>query len=188
METLIRNAVAAALLCVAPAASSDDAATGGMVYGGDKDDGWAVSFSTPKGWNFDCCKTAARVNANLLVFPSSWQGADRNGVVVLNVWKKAEETLADDWAHDEADYKKDYPDITTNAFDVKAKDATCRAAVYTSQDHLRDYVVFCDPGPEWKYRFSWSMLISSDDGVAKNETSFREIIADAHLLHMTHKP
>ncbi len=182
------SSIAAMLLAVASIAVADSEATGGMVYGGDRDDGWAISFSTPKGWNFDCCKSAQQVSANLLVFPSSWKGVDRNGVVVLNVWKKSGKALADDWADDAADYKKDYPDIAENTFEVRTKDATCRAAVYTSQDHLRDYVAFCDPGSEWKYRFSWSMLISGDSDVEKNETAFRQIIADAHLLHMTHEP
>jgi hypothetical protein len=187
METVIRVVVATALLCATHIAIADDP-DGGIVYGGDPENGWGISFSVPANWTFDCCRDAAQRDANLLVFPKNWSGQTANGVIVLRVWKKKRETLNADWNADAESYEKEYPNLVANAFDPQIASATCRGASYTSNDNFRDYVVFCDPGEEWNYRLSWSMLIGPDRDVAESEAALRRVAHEARLLHVTNKP
>jgi hypothetical protein len=175
--------IAATLLAIALNAAADSGGT--IVFGGDKKDGWGFSVSVPEGWDFDCCNIAHDANSNLLVFPHGWNGSNRNGVISLRVWPKHSESLDVDWKNDVNDYKKEFPDIASADYAVHVKGSTCRSAVYSGADSLKDYVVICDPGADWHYRFSWSMLVRSDESRGK-EAIFRDVVETANLLHVTH--
>ena len=134
-----------------------------MVYGDGTDgNGWAFAVTAPSGWKFDCCDLATKHHANLLVFPDGWDAGDPDRVMVLVVWKKDRASVDGDWEADAHAYTSRFPEVKTEAFDVQAKNLSCRSSVYIGADRLRDYVVFCDPGAEWRYRFGWSMTVRGD--------------------------
>ncbi len=177
------KAVVFAMLVAASSVVAADG-SGTIVYGGDKADGWGFSVSVPPGWDFDCCARARDVGSNLLVFPDGWTGASSDGVITLRVWAKRAENLDADWKKDVDDYKKEFPNIVSANFSLHVKGSECRAAMYTGTDDLQDYVAICDPGVNWHYRFSWSMLIRSDEAPSK-ESVFRRVVESANLLHVT---
>jgi len=149
-----------------------------MVYGGGTDgNGWAFAVTAPTGWKFDCCDLATKHHANLLVFPDGWDAGDPDRVMVLVVWKKDRASVDGDWQVDAREYTTRFPDVKSESFDVQAKNMSCRSTVYLGTDQLRDYVVFCDPGAEWRYRFGWSMTVRGDPADrAKIEARFRHTI------------
>jgi hypothetical protein len=156
----------------------DDGGSGTIVYGGSKDgDGWAFVVSAPSGWQFDCCNLARQRHANLLVFPDEWDGANPDRVMVLTVWSKDVADIDADWEADAKAYATKFPGVKSENFSVSAKNATCRSAVYSGTDHVRDYVVFCDSGGNLNYRFGWSMSLHVDEtDVARTEAAFRQTV------------
>lgn len=180
--------LAAATICAAaPAKDGKNDST--VVYGGGTEgDGWAFGVSAPSGWKFDCCDLATKHHANLLVFPDGWDDSDPDRVMVLVVWKKEHASVDVDWDADMRDYTTRFPDVKTEAFDVEAKNMSCRSAVYVGSDHQRDYVVFCDPGAEWRYRFGWSMSVRGEpEDLAKIAARFRSTIGSTTPLSLAIK-
>jgi len=155
----------------------DDAANKTMVYGGSGTEGWAFWVSAPPGWKFDCCDIAKRHNANLLVFREGWDGSDPEGAMVLTVWPKKLASAEAELEAGAKDYEARFPGMKTQAFSAQAKDATCRSVVYVA-DQFRDYVVFCEPGTDWHYRFGWSLLLNGAHAdQSKIEAAFRQVIS-----------
>jgi hypothetical protein len=163
-----------ALLGGTALAASGDEGSGTIVYG----DGWAFVVNVPAGWEFDCCKLATRHDSQLLVFPHGWNGADPDRVMLLHVWHSVRPTVDADWDADAQAYRQRFPDVHVEDFAATKKSLHCRSTVYTGSDHVRDYVVFCDPGNNLDFRFSWSMMLRDTDvDVAAAEAALRSVVA-----------
>ena len=162
-----------ALLGSAALAASKDEGSGTIVYG----DGWAFVVNVPAGWQFDCCKFAPRHDSALLVFPRGWSGEDPDRVMSLHVWRGSRASVDADWDADAQAYRQRFPDVHIEDFVATKKGLHCRSAVYTGADHVRDYVVFCDPGNNLDFRFSWSMMLrDTNTGVAAAEAALRSVV------------
>ena len=189
MKTALIVFVLAALSVGAAAQAKDAKEESTMVYGGGTDgNGWAYAVTAPTGWKFDCCDLATKHNANLLVFPDGWDEGDPDRVMVLVVWKKDRVSVDGDWQADASAYTEKFPGVKTEAFDVQVKNMSCRSALYIGADHLRDYVVFCDPGAEWAYRFAWSMTVRGDPADRPQiEARFRRTIGSTTPMSLAIK-
>jgi len=153
-----------------------------MVYG----DGWAFVVAVPAGWEFDCCNRAVRHDSALLVFPHGWNGTDPNRVMSLRVWNSNHASIDADWDADAKAYRERFPDVQTEKFAAAKKGLHCRSAVYAGSDHARDYVVFCDPGNDLGFHFSWSMLLRDNDAdIARSEDALRSVIEATQPLSAT---
>jgi len=173
-----------ALACVASSAAAQSTGSGTIVYGGDASDGWAFTVSAPPGWILDCCEHTTELNANLLAFPENWDGQEPDRVMVLTVWSKETADVDADWQADAIDYFAHFPGLTSITYFPQVKDATCVSANYASADHISDYVVFCDPGNDWTYRFAWSMSVRAGSAAAASEDAFRATVASTTPMHM----
>ena len=144
-----------------------------IVYG----DGWAFVVKVPAGWEFDCCKAAPRHDSPLLVFPRGWDGEDPDRVMLLHVWHSTRVSVDADWDVDAQAYRERFPEAHSEDFAAAKRGLHCRSAVYTGSDHIRDYVVFCDPGNNLDFRFSWSMMLRDTDAdVAAAEGALRSVV------------
>jgi hypothetical protein len=166
------SAVLATLVANAFAASADEGSST-IVYG----DGWAFVVAIPAGWEFDCCNRAPRHDSALLVFPHGWNGADPDRVMSLRVWNSNHASVDADWEADAKAYRERFPDVQTEKFAAAKNGLHCRSAVYAGSDHARDYVVFCDPGNDLGFHFSWSMLLRDNSSdIAQSEKALRSVI------------
>jgi len=173
-----------ALACVASSAAAQSTGSATIVYGGEPDDGWAFTVSALPGWKLDCCERTQDLDANLLVLPENWNGKDSDRVMVLTVWPKERADVDADWQADANDYFEHFPGLTSITYHTQVKDAGCVSANYASADHISDYVVFCDPGSDWHYRFAWSMSLRAGPAAAAVEAAFRETVASTSSMHM----
>lgn len=173
MRALAALMTVCVLLSSTTRAASKDEGSGTIVYG----DGWAFVVNVPAGWEFDCCKAAPRHSSSLLVFPHGWDGEDPDRVMSLHVWHSTRPSIDADWDVDALAYQQRFPDVHVEDFAATKKSLHCRSAVYTGSDHIRDYVVFCDPGNNLDFRFSWSMMLrDTKAGVAAAEAALRSVI------------
>ena len=174
------HVVAAADAPRTPAPTHQDNST--IVYG----DGWATVVSAPQGWEFDCCKRATVRNVNLLVYPHGWNGETTDRVMTLTVWSNGRPTLAADWDADARDYAAHFPGAVAQAFPIAVPERRCRSAVYTTQDNVRDYVVFCDAGNGLGFRYGWSMTLEGEHADrAQLESDFCAVVAQTVPMNAT---
>lgn len=155
--------------------------SGTIVYG----KGWALSVSVPAGWDFDCCELAKGHGSNLLVFPKGSDGSYPDPAISLVVWDKSRTDVGADWDADATAYMAKFPTVKAALFSVEARKMQCRSGVYPGADQARDYVVFCDPGNDWDFRFGWSMFVHHVQADKTAETVFREIVAETIPMHLT---
>ena len=155
------------LLCtLAPLASAKQAdGQGVLVYG--KADGqvpaWAIRTQLPAGWTDDCCKYAAAIGVNLVLYRGEWTGKPER-VMVLNVWTAKSPTLAAEIQDDRQHYLHSDPHGKADAFPVASPSSiACKGVLYHGSDHVDDAVVFCDPGKASGIRYSWSMTVEASD-------------------------
>jgi hypothetical protein len=172
------------LACATPSALAQSLGSGTVVYGGDASDGWAFTVAAPPGWTLDCCEHTRELDADLLVFPKNWDGHDSDRVMALTVWPKERADVDADWQADALDYFAHFPGLTSITYYTQVKDAGCVSSNYVSADHISDYVVFCDPGSDWNYRFAWSMSVRAGSAAAASEDAFRETVAATTPMHM----
>jgi len=173
-----------ALACAATSALAQSLGSGTIVYGGDPNDGWAFTVAAPPGWTLDCCEHTRELDADLLVLPKNWNGHDSDRVMALTVWPKERADVDADWQADAIDYFAHFPGLTSITYHTQVMDADCISANYASADHISDYVVFCDPGSDWNYRFAWSMSLHTDSAAAVIEDAFRTIVSSTQTMHM----
>jgi hypothetical protein len=174
------SAVLAMLVCASFASADEGSST--IVYG----DGWAFVVAVPAGWEFDCCDRAVRHHSSLLVFPHGWNGNDPDRVMSLRVWNSNHASVDADWDADAKAYRERFPDVQTEKFAATKKGLHCRSAVYAGSDHARDYVVFCDPGNDLGFHFSWSMLLRDNGSdIARAEDALRSVIEATQPMSAT---
>jgi len=170
--------------CAAQLKQDTDESAATVVYGGKDNDGWAFAVSGPAGWKFDCCDIAKHFGANLLVFPNGWDNASPDQVMILTVWSKTNADVGADWEADAQDYLTRFPHAKAESFPVAVQGSACRSGVYVADDHVRDYVVFCDPGADWRYRFGWTMLLDRKHAdLTKIEAAFQGVVSRTKPMH-----
>jgi hypothetical protein len=174
----------AALLCalmLAPLAQAD-----GIIAYGKADantPGWAISTDLLPGWTQDCCKYAAAIGVNLVLYQGDWTGKpDR--VIVLNVWPAKLPTLDAELQDDRKHYLQTDATGKVTAFPVvDPKAIECRGVLYQGTDHVDDAVVFCSPGKASGIRYSWSMTIGATDPQRQAMLdAFKQVVAHSSYM------
>jgi hypothetical protein len=155
------------LLCIlAPLASAKQADGQGVLVHGEADGqvpGWAIHTQLPSGWTDDCCKYAAAIGVNLVLYRGAWTGKPER-VMVLNVWTAKWPTLDSEMQDDRQHYLHADPHGKADAFPVASPPSiACQGVLYRGSDHVDDVVVFCDPGKASGIRYSWSMTVGASD-------------------------
>ncbi|RUL74481.1 hypothetical protein [Dyella choica] len=136
-----------------------------MAYGktDGKAPGWAIMTDLPKGWTEDCCKYAAAIGVNLVLYQGEWSGKPE-GVMVLNVWPAKLPTLAAELQDDRQHYLQSDAHGKASVFALQDPHGiACQGVLFQGSDKVDDVVVFCDPGKPSGIRYSWSMTVAAND-------------------------
>jgi len=148
-----------------------------MIYG----DSYIFSVKEPNGWIGDV-KIAEKYYSSILFYQNKKDIKKGGTIIQVYNFKKKDEQTENDLIYDIDSYKKDYQNLIEKDLLVTHKDYKCFSKLIFLKDNFYQYIVYINPGPEYKSGISVSMNISKRPATESELSAFNEIISSLVML------
>jgi hypothetical protein len=138
------------------------------------------SVKTPEGWIGEN-KNSTKYFAHIIYFRTPLDTINGNALIRIYCSEKVTNDVREDLTYTSNNYKAEIPELKEKDFEVYHIEYKCYSKMFYLENNLYDYMVFIDPGKEFKHKISIDMMLTKPATIDEL-FAFREIAVSIKML------
>ncbi|MDR3680668.1 MAG: hypothetical protein P4L41_11945 [Flavipsychrobacter sp.] len=143
--------------------------------------GFIFALKEPAGWECNT-KTAEQYQANAILYANEDSIKSGGALVQLAVFLKQDEFTDKDLEENISSYRNEYSNLKEADTDIKHPTYRSYGKLEYVPSDFYQYIVFINPGQQYKYGFSVAMNIYKRPATTEELDAFKEIVSTLKMI------